>query len=391
METSDHGRAEFLRRVREFARDELLSRTAELDALTEPPAASGELARTFHEAGLSNWWLPEKCGGQGRGLEESVDVVSELAYGDAGAAFTLFISVIGTTMVSLYGTEELRERFLRPMAAKGGFSAVLGSEREAGSELGRTATTAVTSGNDVILDGEKFFSTNADFADVLVVVARSADRFVAVAVPRGTPGVRIVKRWDTLGLRSAGTYQVSLRNCRVPASYVLKGPGLGLLEIGLNPSRTLIAATALGIARRVRDIVLEYAATKSLGDSTLLRHPVFAQKVGHMEMCIDVMRNQCLAAAREFDAVMRGEDAPAAFLRRGALRSSLTAKLFCGQTGWSVASAGSEMLGGLGYTQEAELGKLLRDMRHAAIIEGGDDVLRDLVFRRYATPAFKRL
>jgi alkylation response protein AidB-like acyl-CoA dehydrogenase len=278
------------------------------------------------------------------------------------------------------------------MGRRGGFSAALGSEREAGSELGRTATTATLQDGEIVLDGEKFFSTNADFADFLVVVARTPDeRFVAVVVPRGTPGVRVVKRWDMIGLGSAATYQVTLERCRVPATHLLDGSGLGLLEIGLNPSRVLIAAVAVGLARRIRDVVLDYARTKPLQGSTLIDHPVFGAKLGQMEMIIEVMRNQCLAAAGEFDELAARPDAPAELLRRGALRSCVAAKMFCGQAGWELAGTGSELLGGLGYTEESELGGLLRDMRFVSIVEGGDDVLRELMFRRYARPAFKRL
>jgi alkylation response protein AidB-like acyl-CoA dehydrogenase len=350
------------------------------------------MGRSLHEAGLANWWLPTRFGGLGIGVRDSVDIVSELAYRDAGAAFTLFISIIGTTMVSLYGKPALRDDLLAAMGRRGGFSAALGSEREAGSELGRTATTATLQDGEIVLDGEKFFSTNADFADFLVVVARTPDeRFVAVVVPRGTPGVRVVKRWDMIGLGSAATYQVTLERCRVPATHLLDGSGLGLLEIGLNPSRVLIAAVAVGLARRIRDVVLDYARTKPLQGSTLVDHPVFGAKLGQMEMIIEVMRNQCLAAAGEFDELAARPDAPAELLRRGALRSCVAAKMFCGQAGWELAGTGSELLGGLGYTEESELGGLLRDMRFVSIVEGGDDVLRELMFRRYARPAFKRL
>src|SRR5262249_49949531 len=160
---------------------------------------------------------------------DSVEIVSELAYGDAGAAFTLFISILGTSMVSLFGSEELKKRHLAPMAAEGSFCATLGSEREAGSELARITTTAVRAGDSLVITGEKYFATNAGFADFLVVVAKSPDgpaEHAAIVVPRGTPGVRVVKRWEMIGLRSSGTYQVSLDRCRVPADNALRGHGL---------------------------------------------------------------------------------------------------------------------------------------------------------------------
>lgn len=381
---------EILPRVRDFARQELLPQQAELDSFPDVPLP---VCRTFHELGLSNWWLPERYGGRGIGLEDSVDVVSELAYGDAGVAFTLFISILGSIGVALYGSDEIAERCLRPMAADGGFSSALASERAAGSDLTKIATTAARAGDDVVLNGEKSFSTNAGFASFHVVFARSAakaDEHLAVVVPGDAEGVRIVKRWEMIGLRSSGTYQVSLERCRVPAYGVLEGPGLRILEVLLNASRILIASTALGIARRVRDLCMEYARRKRLGGAPLTGNAVFAAKLGQMEMDIDAMRHVCRSAAREVDAILTRDDAADELLRRGTLRSALTAKSFCGRTGWNVASVGSEMFGGLGYTREMTIDKLVRDVRHVSIIEGGDDVLRDLVYNRYVVPEGNR-
>ncbi|MFI0976297.1 acyl-CoA dehydrogenase family protein [Streptomyces sp. NPDC021093] len=378
--------------ARKFAEHELLPRTDEFDTLAdEPPFA---LYRRFHQAGLAHWWLPEHHGGPGLGLEQSVDVVSELAYGDAGTAFTLLVPYTGSLMVQLFGTDELHRRYVLPMAASGGFCALAGSEHEAGSELGRTATTAALDGDHIVLNGVKAFSTCADFADYLLVLARDATEpgvFHTVLLPRRTPGVRIVKRWPVIGLRSSWTYEVALTECRVPADHLLRGNGLRILESGINALRILIGATTVGVARRIRDLCMDYAADKRLGDGTLLDNAVFAARLGQMEIQIDVMRNQCLSAARTLDTVLARPDAAAELLRQGTLRSAVATKMFCGQTGWDIASTASEMFGGLGYTEELPLGKLMRDIRYASILDGGDDVLRQLVYNRYVLPAFRRI
>ncbi|MEV6880350.1 acyl-CoA dehydrogenase family protein [Streptomyces sp. NPDC051135] len=376
--------------LRQFVKDELDSESQQLDTLSEKPA---RLYEAFGATGLANWWLPEESGGRGFSLEDGVEIVNELAYGDAGVAFGLLVSILGSSVVQLYGSDDLKARFLVPMAAGGGFCAALGSEREAGSELNRIETVAARSGSDLVLNGEKFFATNADFADFLLVVAKSADdpdEYLAVVVPRDAPGIEIVKRWDVIGLRASHTYAVRLDGCRVPAANRLPGSGLRLLETGLNASRTLIAATAIGIARRIRDHCMTYAKGKRFRGGTLLESPVLAQKLGQMEMQIDVMKSHCRRAAREYDEIMAGPDAAKVFSRNGTLKSALTAKVFCGQAGWSIASAGSEMFGGLGYTAELPIGKLLRDMRYVSLVEGGDDVLRELLFSRYVVPVSRR-
>ncbi len=107
-------------------------------------------------------------------------------------------------------------------------------------------------------------------------------------------------------------------------------------------------------------------------------------------MLIEVMTNQCEAAARDYDAIASRPDAGEEFLRVGTLKSALTTKMFCGQTGWQIVSTASELFGGLGYTHDHPIGKLLRDVRYVAIVEAGDDVLRELVYSRYVVPISKR-
>lgn len=379
-----------LQQVREFASAELADRQEYLDSFAEAPLL---LYRSFADLGVANWWLARDVGGMGIGLEDSVEIVTELSYGDAGAAFTLFLSILGTSMVSLYGNENLRKTHLVPLAEDGGFCATLGSEAQAGSELTLMSTTAARHGGDLVINGTKSFSTNAAFADFLVVIAKSAEdpaEQLAIVVDRDTDGVRIERRWEMTGLRSSATYQVSFEDCRVPAGNALHGPGIRLLEMALNASRTLIATTAVGVAKRIRDLCMDYAETKITKGAPLVDHPVFAGKLGQIEMQIEVMANQCRAAGRQFDTIMNGPDPATEFLRHGTLRSALAAKMFCGQAGWQIADTGSQMFGGLGYTSELPIGKLLRDMRYVSIVEGGDDVTRDLLFNRYVVPVAKR-
>ncbi|MFI5940958.1 acyl-CoA dehydrogenase family protein [Streptomyces uncialis] len=385
MREPDH-----LRTVQRFVRRELTGREKELDVPADVPRP---LYERFAATGLMNWWLPEELGGRGLGLEESVRIVSALAYGDAGVAFSLFLPILGTSMVDRYGGDELRAGVLGPLAAEGGFCAALASEHEAGSELARTATTVRADGDSLVLDGTKAFATNADHARFLVVIARSADdpdAYLAVVVPRDNPGVKVGKRWDVIGLRSSAAHEVTLSDCRVPAANALRGNGLRLLETGLSASRILIATTALGIARRIRDLCMDYARTKTVKGAPLASNAVFAGRLGQFETLIDVMANQCLAAAREYDAVAARPDAAEEFLRQGTLKSAMTTKMFCGQSGWRIASEASEMFGGLGYTHEAAIGKLVRDMRYVSLFEGGDDVLRELVYHRHVVPVSKR-
>lgn len=367
--------------ARDFARECLLPAREAGAPLPEPPP------------GLRDWWLPPALGG--RTLAEAVDIVDELAYGDAGFAFSRLVSVIGAIATWLYGEPGLAE-LLPGLAERGGAFATVASERVAGSELDRMATVVVHEADTVVLTGEKLFSTNAAEAEYLLVAARYEGAgpddppYVLVVVPAGTAGLTVGQRWGTSGLTTSPVYPVSLADCRVPAGNVLHGHGLRLLEVCLNPSRVLIAATAIGMARRIRDVCLEHAATRTVAGAPLTAHPLFGDKLAQIEIDVLAMRALCRSAAAEYDAIMAGPDPAAAFALRGALKSAVAAKVFCGRAGWAAASVASELFGGLGYTDAVPIGRLLHDMRYVSLVEGGEDVLRELIYRRHVVPRARR-
>lgn len=346
--------------------------------------------RAFHAAGLSSWWLSEKLGGRALSMEDSIDIVDELAYGDAGVAFSFFISILSTRVLELFGTDAQKDAFFARLRGAEGFpfAGMMGSELEAGSELLRTATTARRHGSSFSITGEKFICTNAAFAEFLIVIAAAPEDptgYKALLVPKGTPGVNIVKRWDVLGVRGSSQYQVSLKNAVVPSEYALEPNGLRVLEIGLNFSRVLIAASAIGIARRIRDLGLAYGHQKKIKGMSLLQHPVFMAKIGQMEADIETMRAVCKTAARELDGLMASPDRAAQLLKVGTVKSAVVSKMVCGQIGWRLAGVGSELFGSLGYMRDHPIEKLVRDMRYVAIVEGGEDVTRELLYQRFVS------
>jgi alkylation response protein AidB-like acyl-CoA dehydrogenase len=370
--------------VAEFVRDHILGNERALDArnaeVPGPPCAA------FHRAGLGNWWISPEFGGRGLSLADSVDIVEELAYGDAGLAFTLFISILSTKVLELFGSADQKRRYLGDFVTTGGYAAMMGSEKNAGSELLRIATTAAPSGTGYVLNGDKYFCTNAAFARFVIVIAATADEaagFKAFLIPKDTPGVIIRRRWNVAGIRSSAQYEIGLENVMLPAESVIQTNGMRVLEAGLNFSRVLIAATAIGVARRVRDLALQYAQTKRIKEAPLRQNHVFMAKLGQMEADIACMRAVCKAAARDLDEMVGAPDTAALFARVGSVKSALVAKLICGQIGFRVAAVGSELFGGLGYTEDHLAEKLLRDVRFVAIVEGGEDVLRELLYSRF--------
>lgn len=377
-------KAEYMEKLQVFLREHVLGKEQSFDNLEQaiPNSTFGE----FHKAGLNGWWMPKKYGGLGFSMEDSVHIVEELAYADAGLAFSFFISILCTTVVDMYGTEEQRKRFLGDFVRKGSYAGMMGSEKEAGSELFNIATLAKKSGDGYIVNGTKYFCTNCEFGDFTILITSFPEDpvgFKAFIVPKGTEGVKILRRWAVNGVRASGQYEVEINDLKLPSSLAMEPNGVRLLEIGLNFSRVLIAVTAIGIGRRVRDISLDYSKAKRVRNNPLFQNSVFAAKLGQIEADLDAMRTICLASSRDLDNIMNSSDPAGIFLKAGTVKSALVAKLLCGQIGWKIASMGSEMFGGLGYTADSLAGKLLRDVRYVAVVEGGEDVARDLIFSRY--------
>lgn len=378
----------FVDEIKTFVKDHVLGRERHFDTASEMPPL--DTFAQMHERKLLHWWIPERYGGRGLSITEGLEATAALAYGDPGLAANYPPTMLGSMPLVLWGTEEQKERFLRPMAERGGFSSMAGSEQNSGSELLRIETTAERDGDDYVINGNKFFASNAEHADFWIVLAKSTKdmpQFKALIVPRPTPGAGIVKRWDTIGIRACTTYQVKFENCRVPANMLLPVHGLRALEACLNPSRVLLGACAIGTARRARDLCLAYAKQKSLRNATLMDHPVFAAKLGQMEAEIEAMHIIAKVAAQDFDDKTATEEGRKAILKAGTLKPALVTKMLCGQLGYRIAAEASTMFGGLGYTDDSLIGKLVRDVRCVSIIEAGDDVLRETMFGRYVRKA----
>jgi len=340
----------------------------------------------FHAAGLSNWWVPTQFGGRAVSLRNSVDLVARLAYHNPGFAFTAFLSILPARMLELYGDPDLARSYLTEMVSAGSFGAALGSETIAGSELTGTRTTFRREAGMLVLNGEKAFSTNLAGARFSLVLARNEEDnrdFSMILVPPGTPGFEVGERWAMSGLHGTGTFSARFGHCAVPANHELIGNGIRILEVGLNASRILMAAISIGVTRRVRDLSMEYAEKKQLAGRPLSQNAVFAARMGQLEADLESLKSVCWRSGTDYDDLYSGPDPAAAFRRQGVLKSAITAKMHCGQTGWRIVSTASEGFGGLGYTEPHPIQRLMRDMRHISIVECGDDVLRELIYGRY--------
>ena len=359
--------------ARSFARSEIapIAEASDREAAL-PPGLIGK----FHASGLPNLFL-ENIDDADDFVTTACLVAEELSYACAGLGSHLMLPVFFNRVVLTYLREPHRTNFMRACLASPVVTSFAASEAAAGSDMLVLATTAARTSTGYRLNGRKEYSSNLRQADYVIVVARtgpagqrSSDVLSWFLVPMDSPGVRIGERWPTFGLRAIDVSPLELSDVDVPLSNLLGDPGKGLFMMGrsLAQSRTGIAALGVGIARRARDVVMEYGKQRRLYGDKLNRMQDYRFRIADMEKNIAAARALVWVAARAADA---GQEAP---------KEASIAKLYAGEMAMQVATSASGMLGSVGYTGQSEIEKLVRDARHVAIVEGADPTHKEIVF-----------
>jgi alkylation response protein AidB-like acyl-CoA dehydrogenase len=366
-------------RVRDFARTEIAPQVAECD---RAKAIAPQIAERFHAADIASRFLDDRL--DRAYLADICMVTEELAYACPSFASYLMLPVffnrILLRLLPAAGAEALRAE----LASEQVMTAFCASERDAGSDFHAMAVTASPTEDGYRLDGRKEYSSNVRAARYAIVVAASppvrADdhskspsagtRLSWFVVPTASQGVRLGQRWDTLGLRAIDVSPIEFDNVFVPSDRRLgeEGAGLRLMNENLAQSRTGIAAVAVGIARRARDLVLEFGGQRRVYGDRLTRLQDYRFHISDMEREIAAARSLVWLSARKHDAGFdHGKEAS-------------IAKLYAGDMVMRLTSAAVLMLGSIGYTGQSLVEKLFRDARHVGIVEGPEPIHREIIF-----------
>ncbi len=360
--------------ARAFVKQQIIPVAEEYDRSSEPPL---HIYGKFFEEGWQSTFLPDDPGQQRNYLVNMSIVAEELAYGCAGIAGAILTTIFANRLILQHGSGEARARLREELRAKRFTASFTATEREAGSDLRAIQTKAQCVDGRYVINGAKAFCSNIRHASRVVVMARMANdeqkwasAFSWFMVPTDTPGAIVGKRWETLGLRSVDVSPIEFQNVQVPISYRLgeEGKALSLIAESFNQSRTLIAAMAVGIARRARDEIMRYGRERRLYGDRLYKLQDYRFQMVEMEKDIAAARALVWMSGMKND---RGLDNS---------KENGIAKLFAGQMVMRVTGAASLMMGGLGYTRAAVVEKLLRDARYIAIVEGPEPVQKELVF-----------
>ncbi len=351
--------------VRRFVRERLVPLEARVSETDEVPE---EIVQEMRGLGLFGLTIPEEYGGLGLTMEEEVRVCFEL-----GGASPAFRSVFGTNVgigsqgLLMDGTAEQKQRYL-PGLASGAIRASFAlTEPSAGSDAGSLLTTARMDGDDYVLDGTKRYITNAPYAGLFTVYARTdaaskdGRGVSAFLVDAGTPGLHIGKREKKMGQQGAHVSDVVFENCRVPASALLGGvPGQGFKTAmkTLDRGRLHISAIATGTGERLLQMMIGYATERKQFGQAIADFQLIQAKLADSHTDAFASRCMVLDVARRCDS---GETPT---------RDVAATKYFTTEAVGRIADRAVQVYGGAGYIAEYGVERLYRDVRLFRIYEG---------------------
>ena len=371
--------------IRDFVRERVAPKAIELDEKAEFPE---DIYRGLAELGFLGLTVPEEHGGSGFDTLSCVLVVEEIAKACASTAlgYAAHIS-LGLTPIYLFGTKQQREKYV-PQLCRGVDDSgrlMLGcfglTEPGSGSDAGGTKTRAERTNGGWLVNGRKAWITNPHYGYACIFTAKTDPNpktgkgITAFIAEFGTPGFHVEQKEDKLGMRSSDTAQLRFEDMKLPLDAV--AGGVEQVDVGfpkfmktLAGGRITIGALALGIAQGAMNKAVEYARQRKQFNKPIGSFQGVAFMIADMAVEIEAARHLVYNAARLRDA---GRD----FAQAGAM-----AKLFASEVAMKTCTNAIQVLGGVGYTREYEVERMLRDAKLCEIGEGTSEIQRIVISRQ---------
>jgi alkylation response protein AidB-like acyl-CoA dehydrogenase len=360
--------------IRRLAEERIAPHAAAADESGQYPWASWE---AWREAGFAGLPFPEDYGGQGGGYLAHAIAVEEVARVCGSSSLFVTISKLGMLAVGEFGSEELRKRFIPPIAAGDAQASYCLSEANAGSDVGSMQTRAVRDGDHYVLNGRKMWITNAGVSDYYTVFCKTdpdaGHRGIsAIVVEKDTPGFTIGKLEKKMGMRGSPTGELVFDDCAVPAENLIGEEGRGFYYAmgALDRSRPLVGAQALGLAQGALDVATQYVADRRQFGKRI------ADFQGIQFMLADLATQVQAARLLVYEACARLDEG-----RPGTQQASSMAKMFASDTAMRVTTDAVQLLGGAGYTTDFPVERMMRDAKVTQIYEGTNQIQRVVIAR----------
>ena len=359
--------------VREYCQAQIAPKSAEYDRSGEYPR---EQLRGLAGLGLLGATVPEEWGGAGLDSVTYALCLEEIAAADASVAVIVSVqNGLPEQMILKHGTDEQREKYLRPLASGQAIGAFCLTESGAGSDAASLKLRATRDGDDWVLDGSKAWITSGNQADIYLVMARTggpgAKGISAFIVEKGTPGLSAGKPEEKLGLHAAHTTTVSFDALRLPAASLLgaEGQGLSIALGSLDAGRIGIAMQALGIARAAFGHAARYALEREQFGKPIAQNQGVSFKIADMDARIEAARLVALKAAW-----LKDQGMPYG-------REASIAKLLASDAAVEVTREAIQVFGGNGYSRDYPVERLYRDAKITEIYEGTSEIQRIVIAR----------
>ncbi|NUT44173.1 MAG: acyl-CoA dehydrogenase, partial [Thermoactinospora sp.] len=376
--TEEH---EMLRETARAVADEKIApRAAETDETEEFPS---DVYKSLVAADLHAVHVPEEYGGAGADALATVIVIEEVARACAASSLIPAVNKLGTVPLMLSASEELKQRYLPPVARGEAMFSYALSEADAGSDAAAMKTRAELDGDHYVLNGTKMWITNAGVSDYYTVMAvtapgEGARGISAFVVEKSDEGVSFGPKEKKLGIKGSPTRQVILENVRIPASRMIGEPGTGFKTAlaTLDHTRITIAAQALGIAQGALDYALGYVKErkqfgKPIGDFQGLQF-----MLADMAMKLEAARQLTYHAAAKSELAMHGQP------QKDLTFLSSAAKCAASDAAMEITTDAVQLLGGYGYTREFPVERMMRDAKITQIYEGTNQIQRVVMARQ---------
>ena len=379
MEQMKEARAQIVALVRDFVRREVEPVAAELDRDDRVPH---DLIDQMKELGLFGITVPEEYGGLGLDYTTFASIFEELSMGLMSLSGAIGTHHILTYVLTHYGTEEQRQRFLPDLASgkkRGGLAL---TEPSGGTDVANLQTTATKHGEEYIINGSKMFITNGRYGDMFCLLART-DRDMeprhrglsAFVMERGEPGsgFEVGRDLDKLGYRGLDTVELNFNNYAIPSDNLIgeaEGVGFGQVMSGLETGRINVAARAVGVAQAAFNAAIRYAQQRESFGKPIAGHQAVQLKLADMATKIQAARLLVYDAAAKKDAGGRID-----------LESGM-AKLFASEVCGEVTMEAMRIHGGYGFIKESPVERYYRDAPLMIIGEGTNEVMRLVIARQ---------
>jgi len=362
--------------IHSFVMRELAPHAEEWEETTFPDS----MFRRMGELGFLGLSMPESYGGQGGDYFCNLVLAEELSHSGSGG-FAMGVAVhtdMATPPILQFGTEEQKQRWVRPgVAGEMVFSLGI-TEPDAGSDVAGISTRAVRDGDGWRINGAKTYITNGCRNAMILLVTKTDPAaghkgFTLFLVPMDTPGVARESKLAKLGMHASDTALLSFTDVWVPDDAVLGEVGSGFAQImwELQAERLIGAAGCLGYAQYAFDETIRYARDRTTFGRALGTHQAIRHKIADMATRLEAARALIYTTARRYAA---GEYP---------VREISMCKLLTTQTAWDVVDTCVQIHGGAGYMDEFPVSRVFRDIRLYRIGAGADEIMLDVIGKSY--------